>query len=78
MASKLSTNRGSWRVKHGKRLSKANPCKGLDLKSIWEHHLIHDPRSNYIHKVKKYFVSLSILWQWFKNYTGLRNELSPR
>ena len=40
MASKLSTNRGSWRVKHGKRLSKANPCKGLDLKSVWGHHLV--------------------------------------
>ena len=55
-----------------------NCCCSKATSGVWGHHLIHDPRSNYIHEVKKYFVSLSILWQWFKNYTGLGNELSPR
>jgi len=30
-----SLNHCLGRVKHGKRMSEANPCKGLDLKSVW-------------------------------------------
>ena len=51
-----SLNRCLGRVKHGKRLSEANPCKGFDLKSVWGH-------QNYP-EFNNYFSRLANVLRW--------------